>query len=135
MKPLISPGDLVIGTSTRILVTIKADGRLEYGPDYTPDEAAVCFWEAMGRRRLGAEERILALRHMEYLLAKVGEADLEYERRSERLRALEEDSPDRPNLERSVELSRVRLEMLVHQAIELGRGMATASPTLTPDSN
>lgn len=29
------------------LVTIHADGRLEYGPGYEPDEAARRFWEAM----------------------------------------------------------------------------------------
>jgi hypothetical protein len=29
------------------LVTIHPNGTLEYGPDYTPDEAAHRFWEAM----------------------------------------------------------------------------------------
>lgn len=29
------------------LVTIHPDGTLQYGPDYTPDEAARAFWEAM----------------------------------------------------------------------------------------
>lgn len=29
------------------LVTIHPNGELEYGPDYTPDEAARRFWEAL----------------------------------------------------------------------------------------
>ena len=32
------------------LVTIHPDGTLEYGPDYTPDEAARVFWDAMAAR-------------------------------------------------------------------------------------
>lgn len=31
------------------LVTIHPDGTLDYGPGYTPDEAARCFWEALRR--------------------------------------------------------------------------------------
>lgn len=33
----------------RPMVTIHNDGRLEYGPDYTPDVAAQAFWEAVQR--------------------------------------------------------------------------------------
>lgn len=134
--PVIGSGNLVIGTPGRILVVLKADGQLEYGPDYTPDEAAVQFWEAMGRRRLGAEERILTLQHMEHLLARIGEADLEYERRMLETRDLEEGSPERQQSERMAELARVRLEMLVHQSIELGRGLAQGPYLNVPtDSN
>jgi hypothetical protein len=51
-----SEKDLVIGTSaSRVLVTIKPDGRLIYGPDYTPDEAAAVFWDALARRRAQVE--------------------------------------------------------------------------------
>lgn len=32
------------------LVTVHFDGRIEYGPHYTPDEAARIFWEAIGRK-------------------------------------------------------------------------------------
>ena len=38
----------------KLLVTIKPDGSLEYGSDYTPDAAAKAFWDAVqdeGRRR------------------------------------------------------------------------------------
>lgn len=31
------------------LVTIHPDGTLDYGPGYTPDEAARCFWDALRR--------------------------------------------------------------------------------------
>lgn len=33
------------------LVTIKPDGTIVYGPNYTPDEAARVFWEALGRAK------------------------------------------------------------------------------------
>lgn len=35
------------GTTAVPLVTIKPDGAIEYGPNYTPDEAARTFWQAM----------------------------------------------------------------------------------------
>lgn len=51
-----SDGDLVIGTLSRVFVTIKPDGSLLYGEGYTPDEAAAVFWEALARKRVEAEE-------------------------------------------------------------------------------
>lgn len=33
------------------LVTIRPDGTIEYGENYTPDAAAAAFWEAIGRGR------------------------------------------------------------------------------------
>lgn len=33
----------------RPLVTIRPDGQLEFGPDYTPDDAARAFWDAVQR--------------------------------------------------------------------------------------
>lgn len=33
----------------RPLVTIRPDGQLEFGPDYTPDAAARAFWDAVQR--------------------------------------------------------------------------------------
>ncbi len=60
------PNDLVIGTSAnRLLVVIKPNGLIQYGPEYTPDEAAEAFWEAMGQKRLEMEERLLLITHME----------------------------------------------------------------------
>jgi hypothetical protein len=37
----------VQGRNGTTLVTIHPDGRLEYGPDYTPDTAARAFWDAL----------------------------------------------------------------------------------------
>ena len=35
------------GSHNEMLVAIKQDGTIEYGPNYTPDEAARVFWEAI----------------------------------------------------------------------------------------
>jgi hypothetical protein len=114
------PGALVIGTSQdRILITIHADGRLEYGPDYTPDETAMVFWEEMGRRRLQMEERLLLIGHMEATLTRLGVADLHNQAADERLRSRISDT----NLRES-QRAQHNLERAMHQAIELGRGMA-----------
>jgi hypothetical protein len=42
-----SPSVIQIAGRGRPLVTLHPDGRLEYGEDYTPDEAARMFWEAV----------------------------------------------------------------------------------------
>lgn len=120
----VGKNDLVIGTSReRILVIVKADGTLEYGPEYTPDEAAVTFWEAMGRRRLEMEDRLLVIQHMEGLLTRLGRQDMVVE--TLRRGAQDEENPQR---KRALELRAAdetrRLEMYVHQTLELGRGLA-----------
>jgi hypothetical protein len=43
------PNITILGEDGRPLVTIRPSGELEYGPGYTPDEAARRFWEAMRR--------------------------------------------------------------------------------------
>lgn len=122
--PGVNPGDLVIGTSPdRILVIIKPSGQLIYGPEYTPDEAAVTFWEEMGRRRLEMEERLLLIGHMEAILTRLGEQDLRTEHF--RIRAQEELDPDRRSeLQIAAENAMAKLNMIAHEAIELGRAMA-----------
>ena len=115
------PGDLVIATSMdRILVRIHPDGTLTYGPEYTPDEAAVTFWTAMAQRRLQMEERLLHFALMERLLTSVGRADLAYERAQTRARAPESTPHDRE----MEEMSRRSLEGRVHEVIEFARGLA-----------
>lgn len=37
-----------ISNNSEPLVSLKMDGTIEYGPNYTPDEAARVFWEALG---------------------------------------------------------------------------------------
>lgn len=45
-----APDITIIGEDGQTpLVTIHPDGTLDYGPDYTPDEAARCFWGALRR--------------------------------------------------------------------------------------
>ena len=42
-------GSIAICTAAgKALVTIKPDGVIEYGEDYSPDAAAKIFWEAIG---------------------------------------------------------------------------------------
>lgn len=126
------PGDMVIGTSrNRILVTIKADGTLQYGPEYSPDEAATVFWEAMGQRRIAMEDRFLVIQHMEAVLTRLGRADME----CERLRRQADSEPDelrKRELTQYAELSMNRLNMVAHQAIELGRALVRRPDMPTP---
>lgn len=115
------PKELVIGTSSdRVLVKIGPDGSLTYGPDYTPDEAAKAFWEAMAARRKDYEERLLFFAHVERLLARMGEQDLRTEQM--RITALSKDATpvDKFNAERALG----QLEVLVHEVLELSRGVA-----------
>jgi len=123
--------DLVIGSRSNPLVLIKRDGRLQFGPDYTPDGAAMEFWEAMGRMRLGAEDRILILQHMEGILVRLGQADM----RAEGLRqqAAEATDPTRKReLDQLADLAINRMEMVAHEAIELGRGLVRRDAPTPP---
>jgi hypothetical protein len=132
-------GALAIGTRQEILVLIKPNGSLEYGPNYTPDAAATIFWEAMGQKRLEAEDRILVLQHMEAVMTRLGVADLQAERLRRRA-ALEEDESRRRELDQLAELGIRRLELICQEAIELGRALAgrdvplPAVPEAMPDS-
>lgn len=42
---------LRIDTNSRVIVTIKPDGSIEYGEGYTPDAAAKALWDAVGLER------------------------------------------------------------------------------------
>jgi hypothetical protein len=123
IAPQASRQDLVIGSRGNSLVIISQDGTLQYGPNYKPDEAAIVFWEAMARRRADYEQRMLIFAHMDALLTRVGTRDLECERL--RLAALEEGLTDveKAQREQYAELAMRRLEIEVHQVIELGRGL------------
>lgn len=123
IAPEASRNDLVIGTRGNPLVVIKPDGSLEYGQQYKPDEAAMVFWEALARRRADYEQRMLIFAHMDALLTRIGRRDLECERL--RVAATEEGLSDveKAQREQYAELSMRRLEIEVHQAIELGRAL------------
>jgi hypothetical protein len=121
------PGDLIIGTSKeRMLVRIHPDGQLTYGPEYTPDEAAVTFWEEMGRRRLESEARIIQIMATERLLARIGQADLAYERAQRRAQTDTASEHDRF----MEEMSRRSLEARVHELVEFARGIYLGRPDL-----
>lgn len=48
IAPPAAPSISILSEDNRTpLVTIHPNGTLEYGPDYTPDEAARRFWDAM----------------------------------------------------------------------------------------
>lgn len=131
-KDLAEANDMVIGTSAnRILVIIKPTGELLFGPEYSPQEASMIFWESMGQRRLQMEDRLLMVQHMEAVLVRLGRADLECERF--RREALEETEPRlKAEKEQRAEISIRTLNMVAHQAIELGRGLARRPEVIPP---
>lgn len=128
LRKLAGPGDLIIGTSAkRLLAVIKANGQIEFGPEYRPDEAAQVFWRALARQRYQHEEQNLIARHMESILAQIGAADL----RLEALRRASQEGD--PTAAQQAIAAHLRLERLVHQAIELGRGLARRPEIPIPD--
>lgn len=113
--------DLMIVTSEgRLLVRIAPDGTLTYGPGYTPEEAAVEFWEMMARKRIDYETRLVFLSRIEELLVRLGKQDLVTEKA--RLRAQEPEASAHDNF--TAERAVGQLEVLVHELIEYGRGLA-----------
>jgi hypothetical protein len=120
---LAGPGDFVIGTSKdRVLVIIRPNGQLEYGPEYRPDEAAMVFWENMGQRKLMMDDRLLVIGHMEAVLVRLGVADLEAQRLRE-LAQNESNEEARPRRIHEADVAVRRLEQVANQAIELGRAL------------
>lgn len=124
MADLDTENDLIIATSiARVLVRIKPDGTLIYGPDYTPDEAADVLWKALARRRAEATEKELLFSHMEALFLAVGKADIENE--LSQMRALALGGLGREGARAVVEAHRTNatLERTVHQVIEWARAL------------
>jgi hypothetical protein len=115
--------ELVIRAGSRVLVTIKANGQLIYGPDYTPDQAAAGFWMAVARQTYVQEKEVL-YRHMEKTLIDVGKADLENERAQLRAQALGGMGSQGGSSVLEAHRANSVLEQMVHKAIELGRGLA-----------
>lgn len=129
---LAEANDMVIGTSAnRVLVIIKPTGEVHFGPEYTPEESTRVFWEYMGQRRLQMEDRLLIIQHMEAVLVRLGRADLECER-FRREAAEEQDPILRAEKEQRAEISIRALNMVAHQAIELGRGLARRPEVVPP---
>lgn len=128
IAPTTSRSDFVIGTKNQLLVVIHADGTMEYGQGYDPDGAAMVFWEAMARRRADYEQRMLLAAHMDTVLTRLGRFDLEYERQVMLSREEGLSVTEQAQREQYVELARGRLEMEVHQVLELARGLARREP-------
>lgn len=117
--------DLVIGTGRAILVRIKPNGALEYGPGYSPDAAARVFWETVARHREGYEEQRLISQHVEALVARLGEAELYCERkRKEAAEALGIGAGTESAIVIEAQRATLVLERINGQVLELGRGLA-----------
>ena len=127
----IQPGELVICTQSRILVRIRTDGSVQFGEGYTPNDAAEEFWTLLALKRKGMEERLTHLGILEQMLVQIGHADLRTERLRLQARLETATAEDRFQAERAMG----NLEALVHQMIELSRGLALrpeVDPTPTP---
>lgn len=68
--PLIS----IMRADQNPLVTIHTDGRMEFGPDYEPDEAARVFWDAVHRLTPVPTDAVDNLRHAQQLEAAIARA-------------------------------------------------------------
>lgn len=125
VRELPRTSDLVIGTARGVLVRIKPNGVLEYGPDYDPDVAARVFWEAVARHRDGYEEQRLISQHVEAVLVRMGEADLYCEqKRREAAEALGDGAGTDSAVVLEAQRATVVFERVLGQVIELGRGLA-----------
>ncbi len=128
------PGELVIATSSRELVRIQPDGRIIYGPEYTPDETAVTLWEAIARRRADFEARVTYLDMLELHVALLAVADQAYEAASVAVRSAlgnaETTEREREALRFRMDMSRRSLETRVHGMIEFCREFAGLRPDL-----
>lgn len=137
-------GDLVIATSrSRVLVRIKPDGTLVYGPEYTPDEAASVLWQTIARKRAEFEKKVegetaqeaaqedarlntILYRHMEKLLLAAGEADLANQVARDKVTQLAAASTPEQKAQRTqANLDATRTEQALNSAairlVELGR--------------
>lgn len=119
----IKPGDMALGTKNRVLVVIRSDGTLNYGPGYTPDEAAQVFWAALARKRVEHEETLALHRHLEALAIRIGEADLDNEKARYLAGRAVGTSTGGASAIKAFE-AHALLEHLVHQMVELGRSLA-----------
>jgi hypothetical protein len=147
MSDLETENDLVIATSaSRVLLRIKPDGTLSYGPGYTPDEAAAVFWQALARRRAEADKeaqlRDAFWRHTEKLLVEAGEADLANQVAHERVTRLATastaaDRADRVQANLEAARTNEALNMAATRLVELGRRLALrgSSDPVSDDPN
>lgn len=141
MADLDTENDLIIATTaSRILVRIKPDGTLIYGPEYTPDEAADVFWQALARRRADAEVKEVFARHVHALLLVAGQADLANQsaREHEAAVTLDPKASQAAKMKAHLDLRATdeALNEAAQRLVELGRKIALrgAEDRVTPDS-
>ena len=115
-------GVLTIATNSgRVIVKIDPTGKIFYGEDYTPDDAAELFWTSLALKRPRMENRLRHLAIMEAMLIRVGRADLNAERAVLAARAEGADE----HTKQLAEMAHRNLEGLVGAVIEIGRGLAS----------
>lgn len=124
-QPEVRPGDMAIATSKeRVLVVIRPNGQLLFGPDYVPDEAAEIFWSSMALKRIGSERRLRLLAEMESVLTQLGSADMANEtarRNFDTVQSTESTEEDLESARLRCNEAHTRLETAVHNAIEFAR--------------
>jgi len=120
------PGTFTLASSNgRKIVSIDPNGKVTYGEGYTPDAAAEEFWTSMALKRRGMEERLQHLAIMETMLVRMGRADLGHERAQ--LAAVGGGGNEQAIAERA----RMNLTSIVHQVMDLARGLARRPPNPT----
>lgn len=136
-QPEVLPGDMAIATSrNRILVVIRPNGELVFGPDYTPDEAAEIFWSTMAFKRIGSEQRLQLVARMENLILSAGAADIANETaqrnlarvRSDVMKTHEVVEGEGERIKAAIEAAQKAqrtLEERVSQLIDFGRRLVT----------
>jgi hypothetical protein len=122
----VHPGEMVIATDKRVLVRVQRNGDLIFGETYTPDEAAVALWTAVGRRRPDFEARLAYLNLLELHIALLAVSDAAYE--AAQFMAKQPTATE--NERQREELSRRSLEVRVHGIIEFAREFANMRPDL-----
>lgn len=127
-KPEANPGELVIGTASKILVRIQPDGTIIYGPEYTPDEAAKTLWQALAAQMVEAEqpEEAILIKELMCLMDKLGRQDLRYEACALAAREPTATAHERFQEERAAQ----QLNVICHEVIELARGIALRNQAL-----
>ena len=120
------PGELVLGSGRKGLVRIQPDGTVIYEDGYTPTEAAVDLWTAIGQRRPYFDQRMRYMDMLELHVALIAVADQAYE--TAQHAAHVEGATETERFRE--EMSRRNLETRVHGIIEFAREYASMRPDL-----
>ena len=120
------PGDIVIATSKdRCLLRIHPDGQIDYSADYTPDEAAKTFWQALAGARKRGEQEMVQQRMGELQMVLLCAAYMAFTRAQDRAR----DDPSETNKFQE-EMARSAMESRMGEVIEYAQGLCSERPDL-----